>query len=125
MMPEWHQLDSSCTMSEQQESVKKKNFKIKFQVILVFYQTSKVNSKIISVAAYWRASIFLVNHYRHKLFHNAVAVYSIFISRRSGINHAIAGHYRPASETPFVWRFAGGQIMAQSCMLAGIMVFTS
>ena len=39
MMPEWHQLDSSSTMSKQQESAKKKNFKIKFQVILVFYQT--------------------------------------------------------------------------------------
>ena len=40
MMPEWLQLDSSCTMSEQQESVKKKNLKIKFQVILVFYRTN-------------------------------------------------------------------------------------
>ena len=28
-------------MSEQQESAKKKNFKIKFQVILAFYQTMK------------------------------------------------------------------------------------
>ena len=27
MMPEWHQLDSACTMSEQQESVKKKTLK--------------------------------------------------------------------------------------------------
>ena len=27
MMPEWHQLDLSCTMSEQQESVKKKTLK--------------------------------------------------------------------------------------------------
>ena len=27
MMPEWHQLDSSCTMSEQQVSVKKKTLK--------------------------------------------------------------------------------------------------
>ena len=27
MMPEWHHLDSSCTMSEQQESVKKKTLK--------------------------------------------------------------------------------------------------
>ena len=39
MMPELHQLDSSSTMSEQQESAKKKNFKIKFQVILLFYRT--------------------------------------------------------------------------------------
>ena len=38
MMPEWHQLDSSSTMHGQQESTKKKNFKIKFQVILVFYR---------------------------------------------------------------------------------------
>ena len=29
MMPEWHQLDSSSTMPQQQESTKKKNFKIK------------------------------------------------------------------------------------------------
>ena len=27
MMPEWHQLDSSSTLSEQQESVKKKTLK--------------------------------------------------------------------------------------------------
>ena len=27
MMPEWHQLDSSCTMSEQKESVKQKTLK--------------------------------------------------------------------------------------------------
>ena len=40
MMPDWHQLDSSITMSKQQESAKKKTFKIKFQVILVFYQTN-------------------------------------------------------------------------------------
>ena len=38
MMPEWHQLDSSSTMPKQKESTKKKNFKIKFQVILVFYR---------------------------------------------------------------------------------------
>ena len=24
-----------------------------------------------------------------------------------------AGHHRPASETPFKWRFAGGPMMAQ------------
>ena len=34
------QLDSSSTMHQQQETTKKKNFKIKFQVILVFYWTS-------------------------------------------------------------------------------------
>ena len=39
MMPEWHQLNSSSTMPEQQESTEKKNFKIKFQVILVYYRT--------------------------------------------------------------------------------------
>ena len=33
-------MDSSSTMSEQQESTKKKTFKIKFQVILVFYRTN-------------------------------------------------------------------------------------
>ena len=25
----------------------------------------------------------------------------------------LVGHQRPASETPFKWRFAGGQMMAQ------------
>ena len=35
MMPEWHHLDSSNTMPQEQESTKKKHFKIKFQVILV------------------------------------------------------------------------------------------
>ena len=39
MMPEWYQLDSSITLSQQQESTKKINFKIKIQVILVFYRT--------------------------------------------------------------------------------------
>ena len=27
--------------------------------------------------------------------------------------HSMSGHHRPASETPFKWRFAGGQTMAQ------------
>ena len=34
------------------------------------------------------------------------------------IKHLKAGHYRPASETPFQWRFAGGQMAALHCMLA-------
>ena len=29
-----------------------------------------------------------------------------------------AGHYRPASETPFKWRFTGGLIVARYCMLS-------
>ena len=29
-----------------------------------------------------------------------------------------AGHHRPASETPFKWRFAGGPMMAQHWLLA-------
>ena len=30
------------------------------------------------------------------------------------IQHSMYGHYRPASETPFKWRFAGGPLMARS-----------
>ena len=30
----------------------------------------------------------------------------------------LAGHQRPASETPFKWRFAGGPMVAQHRMLA-------
>ena len=30
-----------------------------------------------------------------------------------------SGHYRPASETPFKWRSAGGPIVACDGMLAG------
>ena len=33
-----------------------------------------------------------------------------------------AGHYRPASDTPFKWRFAGVPIMAQ-CWLGSFMIF--
>ena len=29
------------------------------------------------------------------------------------------GHHRPAGETPFEWRFAGGPMVVQHCMLAG------
>ena len=29
---------------------------------------------------------------------------------------SIMGHYRPASETPFKWRFAGGPVMTR-CQL--------
>ena len=36
MMPEWHQLDSLCTMSEQQESVKKKTLKSSSRSFLFF-----------------------------------------------------------------------------------------
>ena len=34
-----------------------------------------------------------------------------------------AGHYRPASEKPFKWRFEGGQIMAQHCWLGSFVMF--
>ena len=33
-----------------------------------------------------------------------------------------AGHDRPASETPFKWRFAGGPIVARDCILTEICV---
>ena len=32
----------------------------------------------------------------------------------------LSGHYRSASEAEFKWRFAGGQTVAQVCMLAVI-----
>ena len=31
-----------------------------------------------------------------------------------------AGHHRPANETPFKWRFAGGSIVIIACLLAWI-----
>ena len=34
--------------------------------------------------------------------------------------HVKSEHYRPASETPFDWRFAGGPIVALDLMLAGV-----
>ena len=34
-----------------------------------------------------------------------------------------SGHHRPTSETPFEWHFAGGQMVAAHCMLAGIVLF--
>ena len=30
-----------------------------------------------------------------------------------------ADHYRPTSETPLLWRFAGGPMMTHDCILAG------
>ena len=33
--------------------------------------------------------------------------------------HVKLGHYRPASETPSKWRFAGGPILARDLMLTG------
>ena len=33
--------------------------------------------------------------------------------------HVNSGHYRPSSETPSEWRFAGGPIVARDWMLAG------
>ena len=30
-----------------------------------------------------------------------------------------SGHYRPVSETPYEWRFAGGPIVARDWILAG------
>ena len=33
--------------------------------------------------------------------------------------YPISGHYRPASETPFGWRFACGPIVAQFYVLTG------
>ena len=34
-----------------------------------------------------------------------------------------AGHHRPASETSFEWRLAGGPMVARHCMLAGSLDF--
>ena len=42
----------------------------------------------------------------------------------SSDKHIQAGHHLSASETPLEWRFAGGPIVAQYCMLAGIVVAT-
>ena len=33
-------------------------------------------------------------------------------------HHTLSGHYRPAIETPFKWRFDGGPIVARNCMQA-------
>ena len=41
MMPEWHQLDSSSTRSEQQESVKKKTLKLSSRSFL--FSTGQLN----------------------------------------------------------------------------------
>ena len=40
---------------------------------------------------------------------------AFFFGLMSGGNQIplLAGHHRPASETPFKWRFVGGQMMAQ------------
>ena len=32
--------------------------------------------------------------------------------------HAVSGHHRPSSETPFKWRFAGGPIVARFSMFS-------
>ena len=34
-------------------------------------------------------------------------------------HHTMSGHYRPTSQTPFEWRFAGGPIVARFYMLTG------
>ena len=34
-----------------------------------------------------------------------------------------AGHHRPASETPFKWRFAGMSMMVKLCMNSGLVAF--
>ena len=33
------------------------------------------------------------------------------------VYNILAGHYRPVSETPFQWRFAGGPIVARFMLL--------
>ena len=37
--------------------------------------------------------------------------------------HLEAGHYRPTSETPFEWRFAGGPMVTPPYMLAGMLAW--
>ena len=36
--------------------------------------------------------------------------------------HTVTGHYRPASETPLEWRFAGGRIVARFYPLTGYLL---
>ena len=42
---------------------------------------------------------------------------------REDLNITITGHHRPASETPFKWRFAGVPMMAQHCWLGSFVIF--
>ena len=37
--------------------------------------------------------------------------------------HLKAGHYRPISETPFEWRFAGGPMVTPPCMLIWLLAW--
>ena len=46
-----------------------------------------------------------------------------FLASTRPSKHIKAGHYRPASETPFKWRFAGGPMVAPDSMLAEEMVY--
>ena len=39
---------------------------------------------------------------------------------RKDPNTTISGHLRPASDTPFQWRFAGGPMKAQLTLNAGL-----
>ena len=49
-----------------------------------------------------------------------------FSARRYGVahpsQHIILGHYHPASETPFKWRFAGGATEDRFYVFTGICI---
>ena len=51
------------------------------------------------------------------MFHNALGKHKTSRTFRAGGNRANSGHYRPTSETPFKWRFAGGPMMAHFYMV--------
>ena len=81
MMPEWHKLDSSSTMPQQQESTKKKNtlksssrsfwFSIGLKINLVVYHLIKKNQRF----SHHR----LVSEFRISLFWNSGSVqYQLF-----------------------------------------------
>ena len=60
-------------------------------------------------------------HARHleTVFLRQIYLHSFILGQFFINMHMKAGQYRPASKTPFEWRFASRPIMAQECMLPG------
>ena len=55
----------------------------------------------------------------------AVRIKLFYFERNISSRQAVSGHYRPARETPFEWRFASGPMVASLRLLLGLIKYSN
>ena len=83
---------------------------------LICYILQKANSKGAVQTTDVQAGLCIYCSMQQKLFSYTKANIT-----NMAIKHTVSGRYRPTSETPFQWRFAGGPIVVRFNMRTGLL----